>query len=668
MDIERLERLKLLIFKSDDNACFIERENILADNRERVAALPYPQRYAAEFELLMKHLSTPIEPDDVFAGRMVEGIRSAEPLPPLPGALGSEGHITLPIEKILSVGLVGIAAEVDENADKLNTAEARYYQDQTRCCIEAIRAFCDRYAEAAENAGKAELARACRTVPYLPAYDLFSALQSIWMIQFIFSTVVGARDFAPGRLDRILERYCTGKREEMVELFAHFCLKFNEITGLCTSNYKLKPIPCVSSKQYITLGPEMNSVAEMFVEAAALVQLPQPTLNFRLRDDFELAGKAAHLISGQANFFNDRLINNKLLNSGFPPQVAENFSFTACNRVDLPGILHNKMYHIDIFDNTAAWFREALLAAGSEEDILPELRRIAYEKISTDIRNNRQKRVAPEMCFHLESIGIQSCVQKCLDIKRGGAEQYPWMHRMFSGIATMGDSLVAVRYLRKKFSYREILQMLENDFAGQELLRQEIRTAYPKYGNGNVEADRAAADICNILIDVFEQAAKEAGFIPMPSFYSLYNQHDYGRKLGATPDGRKAGEMVSENQSPSPDMDREGPTRLLQSVAALPLDRCICGGFNLKFSAKPSAKTYEALLQSFFCMGGLHIGFTAIDRETLEDAQVRPENHRSLYVRVTGFSEYFTSLSPEQQQEIIKRTEYDLNGCVLNID
>ncbi|MBQ9776899.1 MAG: hypothetical protein IJW17_12800 [Lentisphaeria bacterium] len=52
----------------------------------------------------------------------------------------------------------------------------------------------------------------------------------------------------------------------------------------------------------------------------------------------------------------------------------------------------------------------------------------------------------------------------------------------------------------------------------------------------------------------------------------------------------------------------------------------------------------------------------AIDRKTLEDAQVRPENHRSLYVRVTGFSEYFTSLSPEQQQEIIKRTEYDVTA------
>ena len=67
-------------------------------------------------------------------------------------------------------------------------------------------------------------------------------------------------------------------------------------------------------------------------------------------------------------------------------------------------------------------------------------------------------------------------------------------------------------------------------------------------------------------------------------------------------------------------------------------------------------------MRSFFLMGGLHIGFTAIDRKTLEDAQVRPENHRSLYVRVTGFSEYFTSLSPEQQQEIIKRTEYDVTA------
>ena len=660
MDMARLERLKLLIFNSDDRACFIERENILAQNRDAVAALPYSQRYTAEFELLMKHLSTPLEADDVFAGRMVEGIRDAAPLPGLPGSLGSEGHITLPIGKILSVGFAGIAAEVDENARRVNTSEARYYQEQTCRCVAAMKEFCDRYANTAEKAGKTELARACRTVPYKPAYDLFSALQSIWMTQFIFSTVVGARDFAPGRLDRILEPYCTGEREEMVELLAHFCLKFNEITGLCASNWEMKPIPCVSSKQYITLGPEFNQVSEMFVDAAALVQLPQPTLNFRLRDDFALAGKAAHLIAGQGNFFNDRLIYNKLLNSGFRPEDAANFSFTACNRVDLPGILHNKMYHIDIFDNTTAWFREALFAAQSEEEILPKFRQLAYEKISADIRKKRKTRVAPDMCFHLESLGIQSCVQSCLDVERGGADHYRWMHRMFSGIATMGDSLVAVRYLLKKFSYKEILQILENDFEGEELLRQEIRKNFPKYGNGNAEADRAAADVSNILIDAFEEAAREEGFIPMPSLYSLYNQHWFGREIGATPDGRKKGEMISENQSPTLDMDREGPTRLLESVAALPLERCICGGLNVKFSAKPPAQTYEALMQSFFAMGGQHIGFTVTDRKTLEAAQEKPENYRSLYVRVTGFSEYFTALSPEQQQEIIRRTGYQL--------
>ena len=84
MDMARLERLKLLIFNSDDRACFIERENILAQNRDAVAALPYSQRYTAEFELLMKHLSTPLEADDVFAGRMVEGasVQENDRVPP----------------------------------------------------------------------------------------------------------------------------------------------------------------------------------------------------------------------------------------------------------------------------------------------------------------------------------------------------------------------------------------------------------------------------------------------------------------------------------------------------------------------------------------------------------------------------------------------------------
>ena len=144
----------------------------------------------------------------------------------------------------------------------------------------------------------------------------------------------------------------------------------------------------------------------------------------------------------------------------------------------------------------------------------------------------------------------------------------------------------------------------------------------------------------------------------MPSFYSLTQHAGFGSVIGATPDGRKAGSTVSENQSPTHGADRSGPTALLASVARLPLRRCICGGLNLKFGCRPTAERFAATIRGFFELGGLHIGFTVASRRTLEEARRHPEEYRTLLVRKTGFSEFFIALSPAEQQELIDRTEY----------
>ena len=114
----------------------------------------------------------------------------------------------------------------------------------------------------------------------------------------------------------------------------------------------------------------------------------------------------------------------------------------------------------------------------------------------------------------------------------------------------------------------------------------------------------------------------------------------------------------SENQSPTHGMDKTGPTAVLKSVSRLPLDRCASGGLNLKFAARPSAKVLEGLIKSYMQMGGQHLGFTIVDRATLEDARSNPAAYRNLLVRITGYSEFFTTLSPAVQQEVINRTEY----------
>ncbi|MBP5638021.1 MAG: hypothetical protein J6X55_00955, partial [Victivallales bacterium] len=656
-------------YATDNLACFIEREEILRAHADETAALPTSERYLHEATLLFEKLSTPIESEDVFAGRMLEGRwPHSEPFTRIPGGIVSSGHITLAMPKILTIGFDGILAEVAANAQRIGTDEAHYFERQAKGCIMGIRNYCNRYADAAEAMGKHEMARALRIVPCKPAYDMYSALQSIWMVQFIFSTIFGSRDFAPGRIDQYLLPFYrrNPSPDETRSLLAHFLLKFNEITGTATDNYARKPTPCQASKQYLTLGGsdldghcQFNELSRLFIEAAQIIHLPQPTFNFRIGTDmtddaWKLTGEAASTLDAQCNFFNENIIHNRLLNAGIRPEDACNYDFTACNRVDLPGKLHNIMPRIDRFDNSFVWFREALFSASSEgnavEAILAELMKIAEAFIENDLSTNLSCVFeVDDYRFTCESLFLDSCVQTCTDLRRKGCDIYRWNHRMFSGIANMADSLVAVKRLideQKRFSLPELRQILNDNFQGHEELLDELRFRMPKYGNGIPEVDDLAARAANVLIDAAEKAARKTGFIMMTSLYSLTHHAQFGSTIGATPDGRLAGDTISENQSPVHGMDVNGPTELLKSVAKLPHHRCICGGLNMKFSSRLPADTLESLIRSYFAMGGLHVGFTMVNRETLEDARLHPEKHRSLLIRKTGFSEFYISLSP----------------------
>jgi formate C-acetyltransferase len=149
----------------------------------------------------------------------------------------------------------------------------------------------------------------------------------------------------------------------------------------------------------------------------------------------------------------------------------------------------------------------------------------------------------------------------------------------------------------------------------------------------------------------------------VPGFF-IWGQVHQGEFITATPDGRRAGESVSAHISPVPGTDKEGPIALLRSAVKIcrlapPL------GTALDVKIHPSALIGEsgleklmALIRGFMDMGGIHIQINVVDAKTLREAQIHPEKHRSLLVRVWGFSAYFIRLVPEYQEEIIARTEH----------
>jgi len=201
------------------------------------------------------------------------------------------------------------------------------------------------------------------------------------------------------------------------------------------------------------------------------------------------------------------------------------------------------------------------------------------------------------------------------------------------------------------------MKILSENYEGHETLRAEILNM-ERFGNDS-EADRYVTMAGNAMADAVDQLEKRPNEYNIPGFYSLERDNSWCAEIGATPDGRLAGTPFSENQSPTYGADKKGITALLKSISKIPFSRAVGGGLNLTFSQAASKENLEALILSYFKLGGLHVGISVIDRDTLKAAMVNPEKYKSLTVRLYGFSEYFVSLPEWQQLAVLNRTAYE---------
>ena len=262
MDVQKArERM----FAKDETFGYIDRERAID---EFLAAGNVPdnqaERYVAALEYMMTQLSPLIIGDDLILGRMAEGPLpySLEPVPgngfshvgnPFPPTGGRDGgHLNLDYASLLENGLGGIADQMEANA---KTETQKKYASLARRAAIAIRGFAARYADEAERQGLDRAAKALRVVPYEPAYDMFSAVQSIWLVQMILSCATGGRDFAFSRLDiTLMPFYKKEEEDDILEILTALCLKCNEIGGLSSDLSDRMPIPCTGTNNYVILG------------------------------------------------------------------------------------------------------------------------------------------------------------------------------------------------------------------------------------------------------------------------------------------------------------------------------------------------------------------------------------------------------------------------------
>ena len=210
----------------------------------------------------------------------------------------------------------------------------------------------------------------------------------------------------------------------------------------------------------------------------------------------------------------------------------------------------------------------------------------------------------------------------------------------------------------------ELIEALRSNFDGKEELRHRLMKA-PKYGNGGDYVERIAREWYDIFYDEHQKFPDYLGGRARPFALSVSYHPVLGSKTAALPSGREARESLADGTvSPCAGCDREGPTAVLNSASRIiDTTKYASSLLNMKFhpSSLQTAKGLKqlvALVRTYMHLGGNHVQWNVVSADTLKDAQLHPQNHRDLIVRVAGFSAFFVQLDTRLQNEIIKRTEF----------
>jgi len=265
----------------------------------------------------------------------------------------------------------------------------------------------------------------------------------------------------------------------------------------------------------------------------------------------------------------------------------------------------------------------------------------------------------------IRTLLVDDCIDRGKSFYNGGA-RYNWSVNNIVGLSNAIDSLAAVRkavFEDKKVSREGLLEALRANFEGHEDLRRYLERC-PRFGNDDPEADELAHHLSGVVFREFKRYAPWRGGKFLAATLMFVRYADFGRRVGATPDGRLAGKPVSDSAGPVQGRDRHGPTAMLRSVASL--QQLHAPGtliVNIRFAKEmfntsQGRENLKSLIRTYFRLGGMQLQVNVVDQEVLRDAIAHPELHGDLIVRIGGYSEYFNNIDQDLKLSILERTEH----------
>ncbi|MBQ3124347.1 MAG: hypothetical protein IJC09_02840 [Clostridia bacterium] len=285
--------------------------------------------------------------------------------------------------------------------------------------------------------------------------------------------------------------------------------------------------------------------------------------------------------------------------------------------------------------------------------------------VCIDIANSREKYVGDINPSVLLSAITPNSLETMKDAYSSGVK-YPTSALLLCSFASAVDSLLAVKelvYDDKQVSMRELKKALENNWDGYEHLRKKAVNIKHRYGNGDSEADKFAAEFFKWFAAYVNGRPNSRGGVFKTGVPSTMEFAMQGKVTEATPDGRRMGEELSRNIAPVAGAERKGITGTLRSAMQLET-HLFCEACVVDMMLHPSAvqgeeglEAMKALIKTFMKNDGMSIQFNIFDAATLRDARKNPEKYGDLQVRITGWNALWNKMSEEEQEAYIIRAE-----------
>ena len=630
----------------------------------------------------------------------------------------SPGHIVPDYEYLINTGfekMIEICEQKIKDLDMLSDdyLEKREFYigeiEMMKGCIAYANRFADLALDMAaselDETRKAELlkiSQICRNVPAKPASSFWEGLQFVYFVQLIMQLEGNGLAISIGRMDKYLyplyqKDVDAGELnyDDALELMGCMYLKLAEIDKI-SSNGSTAFNRGPAHGQTITIGGTYadgsditNDISILVLEADRIIHLSQPDIAARIHEGtsqrfIDAVTENVKMGINKVKIYNDKVITEALLKCGVEPEDAYDFGFLGCSEPVICGKTNSwgNCGHINLakclelaLNNGVCMLtgKQLGLKTGEPEDLKTiEDVKDAYRKqvnyfCDILVKYDRMVDMGHKMYMSLPfcSLTIEGCIEKGIDFERGGAK-YNFISPLCVGPITVGDSLEALKVFvfdEKKFTMREMVDMLKSDFKDNEAMRLLLKNRAPKYGNDIDEADEMSDFAIEVICDAMEGYKTARGGMFTPGIYYLAANIPNGRKTAATPNGRHAGEPLNDGGvSPTHGDDKLGATAIFKSAGKLCNARAGHGSVLNQllhpsiFKGEDSDRIFGEYMRSIVDCGVWESQFNVITHEELKAAQKNPDDYRSLVVRVAGYSAFFTDLGKDVQDDIIDRT------------